>query len=561
MPVSSLLWGTNFENQVSIGYPLFDVVTDREERDGSEHIQSPAGVEDSWITGRDYTLDVEARWIPDGPNTSPVQTQLSGPVSWQEFLDWARDTNSFRFVPDATVPDFYVDNVYLVEPRKGFGSLTADIKRKVQLKLRNATKDFHEALRGIMFEYRPGTDLTQPIAYTATRASAGTRRGQPSTLMGAAIGASDLINVLRDRHYEGSLKTTLVEAARNQLVPDPENFGNWTAVGPPVLTAGQADPFGGTAAYLINDNSAVASEYIVETVTFTGDATKALAIFVKAGTAAINTIDLFDATAIVKRIQLTITWTAGVPAPAITGGGGSVTAENWGGGWYRLLITANSVVAANTNQIRMFPAQDAGAGPTGTTYFFGVNAWNQLYPASYQGPSLAARSGDVFYRTFSYIQQPLFIHRKWVSRGTPKTFQARSAIGNAAHGGSRVHIISGDTGQYYFESYNAANVGLATTSTPNDAYGDIWEFLGMLNSDGSVAARYIRNGGGEIALTPSAGRTLDGYWGTGPSDSIFVEPGGAGLVTTYADALIFEKIGPLTFGGVARNTIALAAAA
>src|SRR6266581_4043883 len=160
MPVSSLLWGSNFENALAIGYPLFDVVTDREERDGSEHIQSPAGVEDSWIVGRDYVMDVEARWIPDGPNTSPVQTQLSGPVSWQDFLDCARDANSFRFVPDATVPNFYVDNVYLVEPRQGFGTLSPDIKRNVRLKLRNATRDFHQALRGIMFEYVPGGDIS-----------------------------------------------------------------------------------------------------------------------------------------------------------------------------------------------------------------------------------------------------------------------------------------------------------------------------------------------------------------------------------------------------------------
>src|SRR5205809_2501504 len=171
MPTSRILWGTGYENQLVIADPLYDLVSDREPRDGSEWAQAPSGVEDAWITGRDYVLSGEARFLPDGAGGA---TPVSGALSWQAFLDWARDKNTFRFVPDQAHLDFYVDSCYLVEPLRGFGSLGADIKRKVPFKFRNATLDFHQALRGLMFDYAPGMSLTDPLVATYSRATAGT---------------------------------------------------------------------------------------------------------------------------------------------------------------------------------------------------------------------------------------------------------------------------------------------------------------------------------------------------------------------------------------------------
>ena len=205
MPVSKITWGTGFENELIFGYSLFDVITDREPREGSEWIQGASGIEDAWITGRDYTMHCEARWIPDNPGGALGETPVSGPTAFQAFLDWARDKNTFRFVPDASVPLFFVDSCYLVEPVRGFGSLTADIKRRLPLKLRTVTMDFHQALRGVMFEYAPGGSLIDPVAATYSRGSTANRIGKDGLV------ASEAINVLRDRHYEGSLKTALLE--------------------------------------------------------------------------------------------------------------------------------------------------------------------------------------------------------------------------------------------------------------------------------------------------------------------------------------------------------------
>src|ERR687891_1979432 len=62
-----------------------------------------------------------------------------------------------------------------------------------------------------------------------------------------------------------------LDGARTQLVTDPENFGNWTLLGTAIRTGGQADPFGGTNAWLIEDDSAAGDEGILQDIPFIGD--------------------------------------------------------------------------------------------------------------------------------------------------------------------------------------------------------------------------------------------------------------------------------------------------
>jgi len=556
MPISKLLWGAGFENELRIGFPLFDLVTDREEREGSEHIQAPSGVEDAWITGRDYVIDAEVRWIPDGPGTAPVQTQLSGAVSWQAFLDYARDANALRFIPDDTAPDFYIDNVYLVEPRKGFGNPSADIKRNVRIKLRNATMDFHQALRGIMFEYAPGMSLTDPVAATFSRASAATRRGLPSTSMAAAIGASDASGVLRDRHYDGTLRTTLLEAARNQLVPDPENFGNWTNASTPIVTAGQADPFGGTAAYLIEDDNAAAPEGKTQNVTFTGDGMKAISLFLKQGTtppAAGNIVIIMDNTAPAERMRATVTWSAGVPSVVMSSGGVQLQApEPWGNGWYRFYWQATGIVAVNSNAFQMFAASTGG---TGDGYFFGANAWDAAYPSSYQGPSLTTRNYDKLQFPFSYLPQGLAILLTVVERGLRFGLDGGATSTVALQLGSSPNriTIEGSSNSVYTTS-RFFTTGNASSTTPTGAEGQIVDLLGILRPTGVIQIIKRLDGGAEVAGTASGVLALPGSFGASLVHLGSINgTGNGGLVP-----LIRAKILALTFGGVTRDTIAKA---
>lgn len=182
-----------------------------------------------------------------------------------------------------------------------------------------------------------------------------------------------------------------------QLVTDSENFGAWTVSGTLVRTAGQADPFGGTAAYLLDSNAGTA-DYIDEVVTFTGNANKATGIFVRAGTSTQSQFEFLDSTAVVSRFIVNINWSGGVPSLASGGGAGTTFAvyhhESWVAGWYLLGITSNSVVAGNVNHFRFFPDRSGGLG---TVFAFGANAWNASTPAGYIGPSHPQASGPLLY--------------------------------------------------------------------------------------------------------------------------------------------------------------------
>ena len=145
--MSKITWGAGFAKSIVFELPLFDVVTDREPREGSEWADAPSGVRDAWLVGKDYTMECDVGWIP---NTSGTYTPISGADSWQDFLDWARAANAFRFIPDEATPGTFIPNCYLVETLRGFGRVDAT-RRTVRLKIRNDTYDFHRALMGSLY--------------------------------------------------------------------------------------------------------------------------------------------------------------------------------------------------------------------------------------------------------------------------------------------------------------------------------------------------------------------------------------------------------------------------
>lgn len=148
MPVSQIKWGAALANTLTFEYPLHAVTTDREPREGSDWAVSPGGTRDAWIVGHDYTMTCDVVYIR---NSSGSYTPISGSTSWQDFLDWCRGANSFRFLPDATVSGTYIDPCYLAEPMTGFGKMDDSLGRTVQIKLINPTYDFHKALMGTLY--------------------------------------------------------------------------------------------------------------------------------------------------------------------------------------------------------------------------------------------------------------------------------------------------------------------------------------------------------------------------------------------------------------------------
>lgn len=201
----------------------------------------------------------------------------------------------------------------------------------------------------------------------------------------------------------------LSEGARTQLVTNPENFGAWTVVGTPVLTSGQADPFGGTAAYLIEDNDAIGGESLVQNVGFTGNAEKCFMVFVRQGTVATNFFALHDATVPTYRHLVRISWSGGIPTlSTVIGAGTRFAPISAGAGWWIVAATGTDVLAGNTNRIELSPVDTSGSA-TGTAYFFGANAWNAPFPQSYQAPGEATGVADSLTSPFNWAPQDVTI--------------------------------------------------------------------------------------------------------------------------------------------------------
>ena len=144
MPISQIKWGAALVNTLTFEYALHNVTTDREPRDGSEWAAAPSGTRDAWVVGHDYTMTCDVVYIRN--TASGSITPISGAASWQDFLDWCRGANSFRFIPDQATPSTFIDPCYLAEPMKGFGEMDAWTGRSVKIKLINQTYDFHRAL-------------------------------------------------------------------------------------------------------------------------------------------------------------------------------------------------------------------------------------------------------------------------------------------------------------------------------------------------------------------------------------------------------------------------------
>lgn len=181
--------------------------------------------------------------------------------------------------------------------------------------------------------------------------------------------------------------TLLLEGGRINRLPHPLNLGAWSTSGaPPAAVGGQADPFGGTGAWLLNDNSGAATQvYFDIAAGLVGDGTKAMALFLKQGTAAVTTVDLFDSTAAVKRVRIDVTWN-GVNAPTLTipeGAGQTWTPTPVPGapGWWRIPFNGQGLLAANVNNYRILPAGNTPAN-TGTVIAYCAQLEDALFPSS-----------------------------------------------------------------------------------------------------------------------------------------------------------------------------------
>lgn len=134
--VSAIGWGTGHANLWELGYPLDNVTAWSEPREGSDFAKVSSGEEDSWITGWDYYLEGDARWIEAAATTDPVANGWDAATGADAALQWLRAKNVGRFYPDKDDLGTYHE-VYLVEPMRGRPDQEEDGTRRLTIRLRD----------------------------------------------------------------------------------------------------------------------------------------------------------------------------------------------------------------------------------------------------------------------------------------------------------------------------------------------------------------------------------------------------------------------------------------
>ena len=193
------------------------------------------------------------------------------------------------------------------------------------------------------------------------------------------------VGAYRDGNFEsiGGERAALIEPAGKNLALQSEDFGTtWTTAGTPTRTAAAHTAAGVTLDLLGDDDGAAVEEY-QQVVTFTGNAVKAISVYVKEGTdppAAGSIVALRDTSAAADRLSATYTWVAAVPS-VVAATGSYLGSQALKDGVYRLFFATTAVTAGNTNRIDVRPA--GTSAETGNVYVGGVQAEDAPAPTSY----------------------------------------------------------------------------------------------------------------------------------------------------------------------------------
>lgn len=147
---------------------------------------------------------------------------------------------------------------------------------------------------------------------------------------------------------------------------DISSAGQFSSFGSITVTPGQADPFGGTGAYLLDDTDAANNAARLST-SFTGTTSLGvIAVCMKAGSAGGSRIAYRDSVG--YKITINVTWSGGVPSYGSVLGT-ALTPIAMGGGWYLFVSFATDFVPGASWRYELY-ATAATASLTGTTVFY-----------------------------------------------------------------------------------------------------------------------------------------------------------------------------------------------
>lgn len=338
--------------------------------------------------------------------------------------------------------------------------------------------------------------------------------------------------VVRDSHYvvpsgtSTPIRTLLVEPQRTNLCIRSEEFDTWLIIGTntPVTANATAAPNGTVTADLITQAATgPASAGRNQSVTYTGDGEKILSVYLKVGNGAPTVLSAYDVTATTARHNVRVTWTAGVPSVATAGGSGTVyPVEALANGWYRIMFSAAGIVAANTNDFRIYVNNVASAVSGDSVYAWGAQVENAVVPSSYipTAATTVTRNADSLYWSIPALNPPreMTVYMRGVNTGA---YIAQPVVARTLHIGDgnagtdprfTLARSGGNTNtQAFYDDGPTNNSGNAFPS-PTPVLFDIIEHRGVLTTDWKAILGISVNGGTELTNTSVTAGTATPAW-------------------------------------------------
>lgn len=168
----------------------------------------------------------------------------------------------------------------------------------------------------------------------------------------------------------------LLERSQTNRVTWSEKFSTWTSVGAVALTSGQADPKGGTAAWLLTDASTSQLRGKTLPVTIVATSRAGVSIHMRQGTTASTAGVLYRlraTTANVNRAAVTVTWAQGKPTATVNTGSSWEPPMALRGAWWRISLRGTTLTSTGqTHQVEIYPGGTTGVGNKGNVYVYGA---------------------------------------------------------------------------------------------------------------------------------------------------------------------------------------------
>lgn len=345
------------------------------------------------------------------------------------------------------------------------------------------------------------------------------------TLATAGSGVARSAHFITPTGASTPIRTLLVEPQRTNRVLQSQTLGNaaWVATNVTVTADNENAPDGTATADTLD--ATVNGGSLVQAVTFTGTTgVRALSVYLKAGTASVTDLEVYDLTAATSRRVVRVTWTGGVPTVAAVSGAGVIhTVVALANGWYRIRFNADGVVAGTLrNEVRIFPG---GTASTGSVIVWGVqgeegSVGSGVTPAPTQYiatvGTTVTRNQDLLTFPLTFSPQSLTVYYRGIAQGDEVIGTNRSLvhIGTNSNQQSSFVISTGAASQTIYNAIYRDASGSSSTSVSIAAWqmGDIVEVRGVIAADWRAILGISVNGGAESTTTAPTAATAITTW-------------------------------------------------